>query len=306
MQPVSYRASFTDATRPEQGADRVGTLAWKHEVMLPEDVQAAFEVGSPFMRVFAFLIDLGIILLAGIVIGMLLMVVLVASMAGGSPEVSAALGIFLFTFLNVGYIFVFEGVFSGQTPGKAMMRLRVVKEDGEEIGPKEGIVRAFMRFAIIGPLPVALIFGIFEPEVIMAVAPFAFLSIVMFVDRKSRGIPDFVAGTLVVMQKIPQRNWNTPYVPGYFMLPHHYFPLNADEMSKLTPDDYVKLEEFGSRLSTINSEARQQAAMAAAAALATRMTYSKPIEPEYAEIFLYEMHAALKQQLQQLYPDLYA
>ena len=33
MQPVSYRASFTDATRPEQGADRVGTLAWKHEVM---------------------------------------------------------------------------------------------------------------------------------------------------------------------------------------------------------------------------------------------------------------------------------
>ncbi|MCB9896253.1 MAG: RDD family protein [Planctomycetes bacterium] len=306
MQPVSYRASFTDATRPEQGADRVGTLAWKHEVMLPEDVQAAFEVGSPFLRVFAFLLDLGIIAVAGILIGILVMFVMVATIAGGAPEVPAALGVFLFTFLNVGYFFVFEGVFSGQTPGKAMMRLRVVKEDGEEIGPKEGIVRAFMRFAIIGPMPIALIVGAFAPEVIMAVAPFSFLAIVMFVDRKSRGIPDFVAGTLVVMQKIPQRNWNTPYVPGYFMLPAHYFPLNADELSKLTPDDYVKLEEFGSRLSTINSEARQQAAMAAAAALATRMNYSKPIEPEYAEIFLYEMHAALKQQLQQLYPDLYA
>jgi hypothetical protein len=35
------------------------------------------------------------------------------------------------------------------------------------------------------------------------------------------------------------------------------------------------------------------------------MEYSKPVEPEYAEIFLFEMHAALKQQLQQLYPDLY-
>jgi hypothetical protein len=36
------------------------------------------------------------------------------------------------------------------------------------------------------------------------------------------------------------------------------------------------------------------------------MEYSKPVDPEYAEVFLYEMHAALKQQLQQLYPDLYA
>jgi hypothetical protein len=67
----------------------------------------------------------------------------------------------------------------------------------------------------------------------------------------------------------------------------------------------VLLEEFGSRLSTISSEGRQQAAMAAAAALATRMGYSKPVDPQYAEIFLFEMHAALKQQLQQLYPDLY-
>ena len=275
--------------------------------MLPEDVQAAFEVGSPFLRVFAFLIDLAIILLAGVAVMMLVMVVMVAAFTGGaSPEVPIALSLFLFSFLNVGYFFVFEGVFSGQTPGKLWMKLRVVKEDGEEIGPKQGIVRAFMRFAIIGPLPMALIAGLFDPAIIMSVAPFAFLAIVMFVDRKSRGIPDFVAGTLVVVQKVPQRNWNTPYVPGYFMLPHHYFPLNADEMSKLTPQDYVRLEEFGTRLSTINSEARQQAAMAAAAALATRMNYSKPVDPEFAEIFLYEMHAALKQQLQQLYPDLYA
>jgi hypothetical protein len=77
-------------------------------------------------------------------------------------------------------------------------------------------------------------------------------------------------------------------------------------MQRLTPDDYVKLEEFGARLSTISSEARREAAMAAAAALAGRMKYSKPVEPEYAEVFLFEMHAALKQQLQQLYPDLYA
>ena len=305
MEPVSYRASFTDATRPEQGADRVGTLAWKHEVMLPEDVKAAFEVASPFARTLAFLIDIAIImrllLALVIVVGMLFAM----TMATGG-FLAYALILIGFFMINVGYFFIFEGIFSGQTIGKYAMKLRVIKEDGEEIGPKEGIVRAFMRFLIIGPVPSLLFLGVFSYELLLTIAPFSFLAFWMYIDRKSRGIPDFVADTYVIRQKVPQRQWNTPYVPAYFMLPHHFFPLNSDEMSRLTPEDYVKLEEFGTRLSTISSEARQQAAMAAAAALATRMNYSKPVDPEYAEIFLYEMHAALKQQLQQLYPDLYA
>jgi len=275
--------------------------------MLPEDVKAAFEVASPFARSLAFLIDIGVIMAAMLVLGMLAMVVVTAAlMAGSEGYVAQALILLLFFVINMGYFFLFEGVFSGQTPGKMAMKLRVVKEDGEEIGPREGIVRAFMRFLIIGPLPCLWFLGIFDVGIVLSIAPFSALAIVMFVDRKSRGIPDFVANTMVVVQKVPVRQWNTPYVPAYFMLPHHFFPLNATEMSHLKPDDYVKLEEFGTRLSTISSEARQQASMAAAAALATRMSYGKPVDPEYAEVFLYEMHAALKQQLQQLYPDLYA
>jgi uncharacterized RDD family membrane protein YckC len=305
MQPVSYRASFTDATRPVEGADRVGTLAWKHEVMLPEDVKAAFEVASPFPRVVAFLIDLAIMM------GGLLVLLIVIAIVGGTVDftggwIAGALMILAFFLVNVGYFFLFEGLYAGQTPGKKSMKLRVIKADGEEIGPREGIVRAFMRFLIIGPVPCLLIIGFYDIEWLLPMAPFHLLAFVMFIDPKGRGIPDFVAHTLVVPQKIPQRQWQTPYVPPYFMLPHHFFPLNASEMEKLTPEDYVKLEEFGTRLSTISSEARRQAATAAAAALATRMGYSKPVDPDYAEIFLFEMHAALKQQLQQLYPDLYA
>ena len=302
MNVVSYRASFTDATRPRMDADRVGTLAWKHEVMLPEDVKTAFEVASPFSRVLAFLVDLAIITLTMLVIVFLSLMVLFSS--GGL--IAVLLFLLAFFIVNVGYFFLFEGVFSGQTPGKYMLKLRVIKEDGEEIGPLEGIVRAFVRFAIIGPVPCLLFIGVFDATLLFSIAPFSLLAFVMFVDPKGRGLPDFCANTLVIVQKMPQRQWKTPYVPPYFMLPHHYFPLNADEMEKLTPEDYVRLEEFGTRLSTVSSAARREAAMAAAAALATRMGYSKPVDPDYAEIFLFEMHAALKQQLQQLYPDLYA
>jgi uncharacterized RDD family membrane protein YckC len=302
---VSYKAGFTDATRPEVGADRVGTLLYRHEVPLPEDVKAAFEVASPFARVLAFLLDLAIIT-AGTIGVVILTIMAAGAVLRASPMLAMTLLLLLIFLFNVGYFFIFEGFFSGQTPGKFMTKLRVIKEDGEEIGPKEGVVRAFARFLIIGPFPCLLIIGVFSADVLMMVAPFNALAIVMFVDRKTRGIPDLIAGTLVVVQKMPAHSATRPYVPPYSMLPFHYFPLNHSEMSKLTPLDYARLEEFGTRLSTISTSARQQAAMAAAAALAKRMGYSQPIEPEYAELFLYEMHAALKQQLQQLYPDLYA
>lgn len=306
MVDISYSAQFTDATRPVPQADRVGTMLHLHRVPLPEDVEAGFEVASPVTRVWATLIDLSVIALGGIVLIVLAIILAISSLVNGaSPLLAMTLILVLFMFLNVGYFFVFEGLFSGQTPGKSLMKLRVIKDNGEEIGPREGITRAFMRLVVIGPLPVALVFGVFSPEILMAVAPFTALALLMFIDRKSRSLSDFVAGTLVVSQGVPVHVTNRPYVPLYFQLPHHFFPLNHTEMSKLTPEDYVRLEEFGSRLSTISSDARQQAAMAAAAALATRMGYSKPVDPEYAEIFLFEMHAALKQQLQQLYPDLY-
>lgn len=303
---VSYRAGFTDATRPEPGADRVATLLYRHEVPLPEDVKAAFEVASPFARVSAFLIDLGVVALLNIIVIVLGLMALVGTAMAGSWGLGFALIMIAFFAVNVGYFFLFETFLSGQTPGKMAMKLRVIKEDGEEITPAQGLVRSFIRFAIIGPLPALLIGGLFSVELLMAVAPLNALAIVMFIDRKSRGLPDLVAGTLVIVQKLPTHNMQRPYVPPYFHLPYHHFPLNHTEMSKLTPLDYARLEEFGTRLSTISSSARQQAAMAAAAALAKRMNYGKPVEPEYAELFLFEMHSALKQQLMQLYPDLYA
>ncbi len=303
---VSYRAGFTEATRPELGADRVATMLYRHDVPLPEDVRVGFEVASPFARVLAFLLDTAIIFGVIVVTVMLFLFTGLGAMFQFAPGVGFALLMLLFFAANVGYFFLFEVFFSGQTPGKYALKLRVVKHDGEEITPRQGAARSFIRFAIIGPLPALLIFGLFDVEFFMMIAPFSALGVWMFVDRKTRGIPDLVAGTLVIVQKMPPAAGNRPYVPPYFMLPFHHFPLNHKEMSKLTPLDYARLEEFGTRLSTISSSARQQAAMAAAAALARRMDYSHEVEPQYAELFLYEMHAALKQQLQQLYPDLYA
>lgn len=305
MSQTYYSAQFTDATRPVLQADRVGTMQHLHTVPLPEDVEAGFEVASPVSRVWAFLLDMLAISVASIALIFAIGLISIPFSMVGTSGLAMVLAIVGFWLLNVGYYFIFEGLFSGQTPGKHLLKMRVIKENGEEIGPREGVVRAFMRFVVIGPLPIMLVVGQFKPEYLLYTVPFSALGLLMFIDPRSRSLSDFIAGTQVVSQRVPVHVANRPYVPLYFQLPHHYFPLNHSEMSKLTPEDYVRLEEFGTRLSTISNESRQHAAMAAAAALASRMAYSKPVEPEYAEIFLFEMHAALKQQLQQLYPDLY-
>ena len=296
----SYRPVFTDATRPDFNVERVGTLAYTHSIMLPEDVEASFEVGSPLVRVGALALDLGILFLVTLVLGFLLL----GAGWQGSLIVRAIFSAAMML-LNLGYFFIFEGFFCGQTPGKRALKLRVIKLNGEEIGPREGIVRAFMRLLVIGPFPAMLVFGLFSYDLLMAMAPFLALGFLMFLNRRVRSIADIAAGTLVVLQTIPHGYGQPAYVPGYFELPQHYFPLKSNEMARLSPEDYVKLEDFSARLTQLQRNARQQACMTAAAALAQRMEYSRPVEPKWAERFLFEVHSALKEQLRQLYPDLY-
>lgn len=274
-----YRPIFTDATRPDTDVQRVGTLTYTHAISLPEDVEASFEAASPPMRVAALAIDLlimgGVSVLGGS---------LVAFVAGTmSPALATVVAIHI-ALLNFFYFFIFEGFFAGQTPGKRTCGLRVIRDDGMEIGPREGLIRAFTRL------------------IEFTLAPLAFIP---FFEKRGRRLGDIIAQTLVVVMKTPRDFGDDVYVPGYFEIADRLFPLNNRELSRLGAEDYAKLGEFGTRIRYFQQPLRMQAAMAVAAGLAQKMDYSHPITPHLAERFLYELYAALKEQLRQLYPDLY-
>lgn len=84
-----------------------------------------------------------------------------------------------------GYFVFFETLWSGQTPGKRMMRLRVVREDGRPVRFFEVFVRNLLRVAIdIQPLPsyaIGVVSIIFSP--------------------RSKRVGDYVAGTVVVKER---------------------------------------------------------------------------------------------------------
>ena len=276
---VVYRPVFTDATRPDNDVLRVGTLTYTHAIALPEDVEASFEAASPPIRVAALVLDF--LVQAMVIFASIILLSKVAFIAGPTWTMVIAFHVMAIIFF---YFFIFEGLFSGQTPGKRICKLRVIREDGMEIGPREGLVRAFTRL------------------IEMALVPLAFIP---FFEKRGRRLGDIIAGTLVVVLKAPRDFGDEVRVPGYFEIPDRLFPLNSREISRLGADDYVKLGEFGTRIRYFMQPVRMQAAMAVAAGLGQKMEYSQPITPQLAERFLYELYAALKEQLRQLYPDLY-
>src|SRR5678816_971008 len=122
----------------------------------PERVPLAFALASIGNRFLAAAIDHFIQYLS---IGIVLWIVFSASDAGGdagvtgmldeirreAPKWMVAIFIFILLLLFAGYFIFFEWLWNGQTPGKRLMKLRVIREDGRPITLWEAVTRNLLR-----------------------------------------------------------------------------------------------------------------------------------------------------------------
>ena len=84
-----------------------------------------------------------------------------------------------------GYFVAFETLWSGQTPGKRIMRLRVVREDGRPVRFFEVFIRNLLRFLVdLWPWP-----------------SYAIGVVSIIFSQRSKRVGDFVAGTVVVKER---------------------------------------------------------------------------------------------------------
>ena len=95
----------------------------------------------------------------------------------------AALILALFAIWS-GYFAVFEWLWSGQTPGKRWLRLRVIREDGRPITFWEAAARNLIRIFDMNPFPFYSV---------------GLLSV--FLSSRDQRVGDFVAGTVVVRER---------------------------------------------------------------------------------------------------------
>jgi uncharacterized RDD family membrane protein YckC len=85
--------------------------------------------------------------------------------------------------VQFGYFLLFEIFTGGQTPGKRLFGLRVIKENGYPLSPIDSIIRNLVR--IVDFFPFAYGIGV----------------IVMFLNERAKRLGDYAAGTLVVKMR---------------------------------------------------------------------------------------------------------
>jgi len=154
----------------------------------PERVPLHFALASIGNRFLAVAIDHGIQLLAAGLIALTTAILASFSffeqfMAGLPRWVYALSTILLFLLVDTYFAF-FEWIWSGQTPGKRWLKLRVLREDGRPITFWEASVRNLLRSLDMMP------------------APFYSIGLIaVFGTTRDQRVGDMVAGTVVVRER---------------------------------------------------------------------------------------------------------
>lgn len=86
--------------------------------------------------------------------------------------------------IYLGYFAIFETIWNGQTPGKRLFRLRVIREDGRPIRFYEAMVRNLLR-VVVDSMPIPL---------------YSIGILAVFLSSRSKRVGDYVAGTVVIRE----------------------------------------------------------------------------------------------------------
>lgn len=148
----------------------------------PENVAFDFELVGIGSRFLAALVDTSLIILLQVltIVPMMYFISDATAMVG-----SFALGLlgFIAFVLFWGYYIVCELTMNGQSPGKRLAHIRVLRRDGMPVALTDSAIRNLVR--IVDFMPALYGLGV----------------VVMFIDGQSRRLGDLAAGTVVVREQ---------------------------------------------------------------------------------------------------------
>lgn len=261
-------------------------LEQEYAIDTPESVTFAYEVAGIGNRFIAALIDTTLLFTSLILLN--LVVVVVLGILGDSdfgaldeaPSWTEGLMIALYALLNFaiywGYYILFEWIWNGQTPGKRIVKIRVLRMDGNPAGFVEVLLRNLVR-------PVDFLPGGYGVGLL-----------VMLLNEKSRRLGDYAAGTLVIRELAnvsldalaAHPPSNAPAVDETLLLA---FP----EIRRLTSADYELLQETLAR--SRQGAIAQHNVQRLAYAVASRLRVPAPQDWEKTVEFLDQVSAAWRQ-----------
>jgi uncharacterized RDD family membrane protein YckC len=220
-------------------------------VATPERVQFRYRIAGPAQRAAAWVLD---VMLRAVIIAVLAMLVALVSTLPGVGGVSSGLMMLAMFVLDWFYGVFFEAFFSGQTPGKRALQLRVVREDGSPAQLSDVLLRNLLRAADFMPM----LFGLGV--------------VVMFIDPKLRRIGDLVGGTVVVSEDPAVVLQQVRIEPPVSEEERQGLPAGVE----LSPEELATLEAFMRRRSKFSAERAEELAWLFGPALSARTGIEAP------------------------------
>ncbi len=235
----------------------------------PEQVALQFPVAGIGSRFVALLLDH--LLQLAVVVAVLLVIAVIEAATGRRPGASNSLAskwfaagvIFAFFLLFWGYFSLFEAFWRGQTPGKRLMKLRVIKDAGRQITLFESLARNLLRVADY--LPSLYLAGV----------------VTMLCNKQNKRLGDLAAGTLVIHERMEEQpllltgdRLRPASVPGVQGGAVSLFP--PDAVARLSVGDLMVLEAFFARALDLPLDTRAAMAQRIAGEMTVKMGVSLP------------------------------
>jgi uncharacterized RDD family membrane protein YckC len=157
------------------------------EIETPERVKIVYDLAGIGSRFAAGTLDVCVLFFIYLVLSIVIVVAFGLTLPK-SDEAKMAFGMAfggaLVAVLS-GYFVLFEWFWAGQTPGKRILRLRVLSDGGGPATPGAIFLRNILRVVDLAPF----------------VAPYGLGGVAMFLNRRSKRIGDYAAGTIVVRER---------------------------------------------------------------------------------------------------------
>ncbi|MBN2534088.1 MAG: RDD family protein [Spirochaetales bacterium] len=234
------------------------------EIETPEKIIFTYNISSTGTRIFAYTIDVIIQIVV-----VVLLILLVSSTGlfsfslssdGFSRELNGLLIAFaflLYFFIQWGYFIVFEVIMEGQSPGKKIMKIRVIRTNGEPLDLPTIILRNLLR--AVDAFPFYHLVG----------------GLVSIVDSRSRRIGDIVSDTIVVKEMIfnlKEPNSFTVFLTSGKEGAFSFFN------KKLNEEDLYILRRFLNEKGHLSKEKQDEIALKLAQSIKKRLQIQEEIE----------------------------
>ena len=227
---------------PSNSADKI-------TIETPEQTALEFAIAGVGSRFLALAFDM---LIQFVVFTLLLIggVFLIGSAFHGAFGSNWTLALLILALFIVffGYFAIFEAVWNGQTPGKRITHIRVIKDSGRPITPAESFGRNLMRIVDSSP---AFLYAIGIVSVLLS--------------KQNKRLGDFVAGTIVIHERELQ-DIRPLWQPATNAATPKY------GTSNLTPEEFAVVEAFLNRRSSLAPDVRYRMAEQIATRIRPKLT----------------------------------